>query len=268
MRLTRPSPWLAALLAATLATPQILLYAQAKPAQAKPAARQPSRRPGPTPTPAGRGRSRSAVAPRSGTSRRSKAGPTRRRSSRGRPCRSTPTGAKEPALGTIKIEGDTQVAVDDRVVRLDIPHHRVQLQDAGAGRQVKALVADVQALPQQPARARPRSAARLRRRQPAAGEERRGHQGRSAHRVLGGGAGDADQPRRRPDLEPDQGRRPPVRRQHQLGPVRARAEQDRVYVRYNDSWLQATDVDGPWTAVRASCPTASRSCPPTTTGRT
>ena len=43
-----------------------------------------------------------------------------------------PTGAKEPALGTIKIEGDTQVAVDDRVVRLDLKHHRVQLQDAGA----------------------------------------------------------------------------------------------------------------------------------------
>src|SRR6188768_2641005 len=31
----------------------------------------------------------------------------------------TPNGAKEPALGTIKIEGDTQVALDDRVVQLD-----------------------------------------------------------------------------------------------------------------------------------------------------
>ena len=50
--------------------------------------------------------------------------------------------------------------------------------------QVKALVADVQALPQQRARPRPRSAARLRRRQPAAGEERRGHQGRPAEGVL------------------------------------------------------------------------------------
>ena len=32
----------------------------------------------------------------------------------------TPTGAKEPALGTIKIVGPTQVAVDERVVGFDM----------------------------------------------------------------------------------------------------------------------------------------------------
>src|SRR4030095_12563826 len=31
-----------------------------------------------------------------------------------------PTGAKEPALGTVKIEGPTSVSVDERLVRMDL----------------------------------------------------------------------------------------------------------------------------------------------------
>ena len=57
-----------------------------------------------------------------------------------------PTGAKEPALGTIKIEG-RHVALDDRVVTMDlkITEHNFKTLSPD---QVKTLVADVQALPQ------------------------------------------------------------------------------------------------------------------------
>ncbi len=58
-----------------------------------------------------------------------------------------PTGAKEPAMGTIKIEGETEVAVDDRVVRLDLRISEYNFKTL-APEVVKSLVADVQALPQ------------------------------------------------------------------------------------------------------------------------
>jgi hypothetical protein len=57
-----------------------------------------------------------------------------------------PAGAKEPALGTIKIEGPTQVAVDDRVVSMDLTVTEYNFTSLKP-EQVKALVADVQALP-------------------------------------------------------------------------------------------------------------------------
>jgi hypothetical protein len=57
-----------------------------------------------------------------------------------------PTGAKEPALGTIKIEGPTRVALDDRVVTMDLRITEYNFTSLPPD-QVKALVADVQALP-------------------------------------------------------------------------------------------------------------------------
>ena len=56
------------------------------------------------------------------------------------------TGVKEPALGTIKIEGPTHVAVDDRVVTLDLRITQYNFPSLPPD-QVKELVADVQALP-------------------------------------------------------------------------------------------------------------------------
>jgi hypothetical protein len=58
-----------------------------------------------------------------------------------------PTGAKEPALGTIKIEGPTRVALDDRVVTMDLKITEFNFKTLSPD-QVKTLVADVQALPQ------------------------------------------------------------------------------------------------------------------------
>ena len=58
----------------------------------------------------------------------------------------TPSGAKEPALGTIKIEGPTSVSVDERVVSMDLritEYHFSSL----SPEQVKTLVAEVQARP-------------------------------------------------------------------------------------------------------------------------
>jgi hypothetical protein len=57
-----------------------------------------------------------------------------------------PTGAKEPTLGTIKIEGPTRVALDDHVVTLDLKITEYNFTSL-APDQVKAFVADVQALP-------------------------------------------------------------------------------------------------------------------------
>jgi hypothetical protein len=58
----------------------------------------------------------------------------------------TPNGAKEPALGTIKIEGDTRVALDDRVVQLDFNITEYNFKTLKPD-QVKSLLTDVQALP-------------------------------------------------------------------------------------------------------------------------
>jgi hypothetical protein len=58
-----------------------------------------------------------------------------------------PAGAREPALGTIKIEGPTRVALDDRVVTLDLKITEFNFKTLSPD-QVKTLVADVQALPQ------------------------------------------------------------------------------------------------------------------------
>ena len=58
----------------------------------------------------------------------------------------TPTGAKEPALGTIKIEGPTNVAVDDRVVAMDLRITEYNFKTLSPD-QVKALVAGVQERP-------------------------------------------------------------------------------------------------------------------------
>ena len=57
-------------------------------------------------------------------------------------------------------------------------------------------------------------------------EERRRHQGRPARDLLQQDAGGDRQPRWRADLEPDQGERPQVRGEHELGSVRARTHED------------------------------------------
>jgi hypothetical protein len=57
------------------------------------------------------------------------------------------TGAKEPALGTIKIEGPTTVSLDERLVAMDLRITEYNFKTLTPD-QVKALVAEVQARPQ------------------------------------------------------------------------------------------------------------------------
>ena len=180
-----------------------------------------------------------------------------------------PKGAQKPALGTIKIESDTTVSVAERLVNFTtVPDHRSRTSTRSTDDQTREVVADDHRRhPRQGARDRARPRAGLSRQEPDHPEERRRREGRSAADLLQHEAGGPGEPRRRSDLEPDQGQRPQVRRQHELGSLPARADQDvlpaqRAVVAHGDRRQRAVDARG------HSCPRASRSCPPTTTGRT
>ena len=95
-------------------------------------------------------------------------------------------------------------------------------------------------------RARPRAGQH--RHEPDHPEERRRREGRSAGDLLQQDAGGARQHRRRSDLEPDHGQRPEVRRQHQLGSVRARRRPRRYYLRATTGLAEGDGrCKGPWT---------------------
>ena len=148
MRFSRPSRWCAALLAATMATPIGLLSAQAKPAPGAPSQAKPR----PPKTPGDDRIAQDASCDRACQDHASGDGHSPARDQRRHRVAANhraqqwhrdryqpqieawtdqkkvvaysavsflPTG-KESALGTIKIEGDTAVSVDDRVVRLDL----------------------------------------------------------------------------------------------------------------------------------------------------
>jgi hypothetical protein len=136
-----------------------------------------------------------------------------------------PTGAKEPALGTIKIEGPTRVALDDRVVTMDLKITEFNFKTLSPD-QVKTLVADVQALPQNERVIDLDRLLAYITTSPLQVKNVEGMKGRSAEGVLGERTGHAHQPRRRTDLESDQGRRFTLCGQHELGSVRAHANQD------------------------------------------
>jgi hypothetical protein len=179
MRFSPQSRWCAVLLAATMATPVGLLRAQAKPAPGEPSQAKPATVPPKSPattvppktTPA-------ATVPPKTTPAATATPPPGTNADTGWPrtialnsgtaiwyqpqieawtdqkkvvaysaVSFLPTGAKESALGTIKIEGDTAVSVDDRVVRLDLSITEYNFKTL-APNIVKSLVSDVQALPQ------------------------------------------------------------------------------------------------------------------------
>ena len=180
MRFSPLSRWCAVLLAATMATPVGLLRAQAKPAagapsQAKPPTTVPPKSPPATTVPP---KTPAATVPPKTAPAATATPPPGTNADTGWPRTIAlnsgtaiwyqpqidnwtdqkkivawsavafhPTGAKEPALGTIKIEGDTAVAVDDRVVRLDLSITEYNFKTL-APNIVKSLVSDVQALPQ------------------------------------------------------------------------------------------------------------------------
>ena len=77
-------------------------------------------------------------------------------------------------------------------------------------------------------------------------EERRGHQSRSPDHLLQQDARGHRESRRRADLEPDQGERPEVRGQHELGSCSSTSPRTPTTCATTTTWLKATDVKGPW----------------------
>ncbi len=171
----------------------------------------------------------------------------------------TPTGAKEPALGTIKIVGPTKVAVEERVVGFDMDISEYNFKSLSPD-QVKTLVADVKALP-------PR------------------HRVLDLDRVL---AYVADSPLNVKNVEGIKADPPrlfqsaapaalinldgePIWSQVKDLDLRyavntnwdlfEHSPSKTYYARYNDSWLQSTAVTGPWTAVSGKLPTSFSKLP-------
>ena len=138
-----------------------------------------------------------------------------------------PRAATSRRSAPIKLEADTQVALAERLVSFQKHEdRRGQLPDAAEGTAcARSPAADRQGDSRRRARDRARPRARQPRQEPDRAEERRGRQGRSAADLLQQDAGGHRQPRRRADLEPDQGQRSEVRGQHELGSVPARADQ-------------------------------------------
>jgi len=158
-----------------------------------------------------------------------------------------PTGAKEPALGTIKIEGPTQVSLDEQVVSMDLRITEYNFKTLSPD-QVKALVADVQAQP-------------LNKRVI------------DLDRVLAGVDQSQLKPRETPGIKADPPQvfwapAPAILINLDGDPIWSPIEgldlryalntnwdlfeqtaSNTLYLRYNKSWLQAPAVTGPWTAV-------------------
>jgi hypothetical protein len=170
-----------------------------------------------------------------------------------------PTGAKEPALGTIKIEGETQVAVEERVARLDMKITEYNFKTL-APEQVKSLVADVQALPHNQ---RVLDLDRL-----------LAYVGNSVLKVTHVEGIKADPPKifssTTPaalvnlDGEPIWSPIKDVDLRYALNTnwdLFEHTQSKTLYLRYNESWLQAKEVAGPWTAVTDKLPESFKKLP-------
>ena len=135
----------------------------------------------------------------------------------------TPKGATKPALGTVKVESDTNVALDERLVNfseLKIAESNFPTLQRDQLRTVVAEIAAAVPLDDAGDRARPRAGQH--RHEPDHPEERRRREGGSAADLLQQDAGGARQHRRRSDLGADREERPEVGGQHQLGSLPAR----------------------------------------------
>ena len=170
-----------------------------------------------------------------------------------------PTGAKEPALGTIKIEGPTRVAIDDRVVSLDLKVTEYNFKTL-APNLVKSLVTDVHALPPHE---RVLDLDRL-----------LAYVSKSPLNVKGADGIKADPPivfsAAAPAILINLDGDPiwsPIKEVDLRYAVNTNWDlfehqpSKTFYLRYNTSWLQASAVAGPWTAVTANLPASFSKLP-------
>ena len=133
----------------------------------------------------------------------------------------------KPALGTIKLEADTKVAVTDRLVSFQQHEdHRGNLSDAPEGTSPR----DYRSHRAGDSQRRKGDCARSRSGQHGQEHDRaedgRRHQGRSSSDLLQQDPGCDRESRWRPDLESDQGQRSEIRGEHELGSVREHPYQD------------------------------------------
>ena len=137
----------------------------------------------------------------------------------------------KPAMGTIKLEADTKVAVSDRLVSFQ----QMKIVEANfqtlQKEQLREVVAEIdKAIPDdERVIALDRVLANLDKSQ-IVPKNVEGDQGRSADDLLQQDARGHRESRRRADLESDQGQRSEVRGQHELGSVPARSDQAPYYL--------------------------------------
>jgi hypothetical protein len=170
-----------------------------------------------------------------------------------------PIGATQPALGTIKIEGPTRVSLDERVVSLTLRVTEYNFKTLKPD-QVKALVADVQALPVNErvldldrmlayvndSALKPKDATGIKADPPTVYSAQ-------APAILVNLDGD-------PIWSPIEG----LDLRYALNTNWDLFEQtatNTLYLRYNQSWLQATAVTGPWTPVKGKLPASFSKLP-------
>ena len=136
-------------------------------------------------------------------------------------------GATKPALGSLKVEADTKVAVSERLVNFSVLQVTESNFPTLKKEEVREVVAEiVKAIPDHERVIALDRVLASRRQEPDPPEERGGREGGPAEDLLQPDARRPREPRRRADLEPDPRERPEVRRQHELGPLPARADED------------------------------------------
>ena len=136
-----------------------------------------------------------------------------------------PKGATKPALGSVKVEADTKVSVSERLVSFkDFRITESNFPTSPQGTDARGGDGDRPVDPRERARHRAGPRAGQRGPQPDHPQGSAGREGGPAHDLLQPDARRAREHRRRADLEPDQGERPQIRRQHELGPLPARAD--------------------------------------------
>ena len=159
----------------------------------------------------------------------------------------TPKGAKAPALGTLKVESETSVALDERLVsfsefKITESNFPTLQRD-----QLKPTVEEIDGVgAARGARDRARSRTGEHRHQPDHPEERRRREGGSAADLLQPDARGARQHRRRSDLGADPAERPDSRRSTRTGICSSTVRRRPITSATTPVWLKAADVKGPW----------------------
>ena len=182
----------------------------------------------------------------------------------------TASGADKPALGTLEVEADTSVSLAERLVSFSalkiteanfptLP--KDQVRDSGRARSTRPFPSDERVI------ALDRVLANVDKSQ-IIPKNVEGVKADPPPIFFSKTPAVARQPRRRADLEPDRGQRPEATRSTPTGICSSTTRPRRSTCATTSSWLQGRRRSTGRGRRPASCRPASRSCRPTTTGRT